>query len=181
MLIKKSVLSGSLVLVLLCLEFPQGARSQTYYYSGGSASQWLAYSDGANISGGTDRWLDLGPFNETFYLDPVANTLQVVGSISINNPTENYQPFPDWFYINGTWVPGTVTVNDTAGNGGSVAFDSGVENFNFSDNYSVQNPGFFSFNLNIPITGNYSLDTGGQTYDGTFSYTLSLDIRRTIS
>src|SRR5208283_1355124 len=108
---KKSVLSGSLVLVLLCLGFPQGACSQTYYYSGGGAEQTLAYSDfGSPQHGGTYRWLDLGPFNETFYLDPVANTLQVVGSVSINNPTGYYQ-YSDSFGINAnTSVPSTVTV-----------------------------------------------------------------------
>ncbi|HEV2435866.1 MAG TPA: PEP-CTERM sorting domain-containing protein [Verrucomicrobiae bacterium] len=67
-------------------------------------------------------------------------------------------------YTNGPVTLATVTVNDTVGSGGSVAFDSGIMGSSVGG----------SFTLSIPVNGNYSLDTGGQTYTGTFSYTFDM-------
>jgi hypothetical protein len=74
--------------------------------------------------------------------------------------------------INGTLIPGTVTVNDTVGSDGSLAFDSGIMNGEWS---GLPNR-FDGLVLSIPANGNYPLVTGGQTYNGTFSYTFNIPI-----
>ncbi|HUA65245.1 MAG TPA: hypothetical protein VME24_05315, partial [Alphaproteobacteria bacterium] len=111
---------------------------------------------------GTSGSVEFGPLNGTLIYDPVANTLELLGSVGISG-WNGSGSFNDNQTINGVLVPATVSVNYTVGNvdDGVFSFDTGAEPGN-------------EFDVPLPISGSYSLVTGGQTYSGTYSYTLNI-------
>jgi len=128
----------------------------------------------AGSSGGVN--LEFNHLSETIYLDPVGKTIRQVGTISCT-PTaasiqfQETQTVPGRFPSPPTQVSGNVTVN-LAPSGGGLSFDTGILPATWnaaSSTYSVNGLLLCGF----PITGSYSVVTGGQTYTGSFSYTIS--------
>jgi hypothetical protein len=118
----------------------------------------------------TGKHLNFGTLNETLYYDPVADTLEEVGSVSVSN-SEVELAFADAEYISsGTtqlFVTGQVSVGLTIG---TIAFDdtSGGTNNDI-------------VGLNIPITGSYTFTTGGDEYTGPLNYSLYVPLYTTVS
>ena len=127
----------------------------------------------AGSSGGVN--LEFNHLSETIYLDPVGKTIRQVGTISCT-PTaasiqfQETQTVPGRFPSPPTQVSGNVTVN-LAPSGGGLSFDTGILPATWnaaSSTYSVN-----ALLLNgFPMTGSYTVVTGGQTYTGSFSYTI---------
>ena len=94
--------------------------------------------------------LEYSSISETGYYDPIANTLREVGSISTVNPSAavSYQNIQNSIAAN-------VTLNFSFPQ--EISFDTGVR----------ENAG--GFGIVVPLNGSYSLETGGETYIGSFS------------
>lgn len=118
--------------------------------------------------------LNFNNLSETIYLDPVAQTIRQVGVISVTPSAPNIsfqetQQIPGQFPNPPQSISGNVTVN-LAPTGGGLSFDTGPRT-------ATWNSGAGAYTINgyiesIPMQGSYSLVTGGQTYTGSFSYTL---------
>ena len=78
--------------------------------------------------------------------------------------------FNDNQSVNGSPVTATVTVNSGVANvnNGTISFDSGVIQHSGGANNQ------WEISMQVPISGTYSLATGGQTYNGSFQETLYL-------
>jgi hypothetical protein len=122
---------------------------------------------------------------ETIYLDPTNDTLRQVGTISYT-PSDTNLSFEDTqtniiTTTNAFPNPPTYTTNVYSGNaavnlapsGDVLSFDTSLQRLTWNPELSVYtlNAGLSAF----PIIGSYSLITGGQTYSGTFSFTLTPD------
>jgi hypothetical protein len=158
----------SAIVILITLVTVKGF-GQTYQFStpiNGSMDLYFASS----TSGGSGfSSVSFSTLAETIIYDPVNLTLRQMGYITLNNSDATT----------------TGNLSDQAGNqgavkvqqhivGGIISFDSGLVAYN-SPTYQY----FSSFRdaVNTPnqINGSYSLNTGGQTYTGDFSPTLSFN------
>lgn len=146
-----------------------------------SGSLQGAISDyGNSIGPGNYPEVDLNwsfsTLTETIYLDPVNLTVEQVGSVSLQLPTNPAGHIDEDQNIHGNGVHGSLSISQNI-NGGSVSFDTGPQPivWNASSQTYVLNQalGASAAIGNIPVTGSYSLTTGGQTYNGSFNYTLS--------
>jgi hypothetical protein len=178
------------MVVIAFLEFAtlDTCLCQTYYFTGGVGSgaggsgyQEIPFADPGNPNyGGSGNGngggkfpgssgnVDFGPLNGRLIHDPVANTLELLGNVGISG-WNGSGFFSDNQTINGVLVPATVSVNYTVGNVDDAAFsfDTGAVPFN------PAGPAY-SFDVPLPISGSYSLVTGGETYSGSYSYTLDI-------
>jgi hypothetical protein len=126
--------------------------------------------------------LNFNTLSETIYLDPEGETLRQVGTISVTPSAPNIQ-FEETQTISGpppvfpnpppppTNVLGSVTVNLALSGGNLLSFDTGIQPITWNGSAYTVESGLTS--AAFPVSGSYSLVTGGQTYTGEFSYTLS--------
>jgi hypothetical protein len=158
-------------------------RAQTYYYStpvlgsrdSGSGYQEIPFADTGHagdpgrLFSGLTSTLSFGTVNGTLAYNPVASTMHLSGNVSISYDTFS-SSFNDNQMVGGSLVPAQVSVSYSIGNvnNGVLSFDSGVVQHQFGSTTQ------WGINLQLPISGNYSFATGGQTYNGVFSYTLNL-------
>ena len=182
-IIKGKYIIDMVVIALLEFAALDTCLCQTYYFtgSGHSGNEEIPFADpgnpnyggSANGNGGgkfpgTSGDVDFGPLNGTLIYDPVTNTLELLGNVGISG-WNGSGFFSDNQTINGVLVPATVSVNYTVGNvdEGIFAFDTGAVPLNPAGPTS-------SFDVPLPVSGSYSLVTGGETYSGTYSYTLNI-------
>ncbi|HZV34413.1 MAG TPA: PEP-CTERM sorting domain-containing protein [Verrucomicrobiae bacterium] len=180
-------LAKTIHIIALCIAasaLPRAARANMEVYqltTPISGSLQGAISDyGNSIGPGNYPEVDLNwSFNtltETIYLDPVNLTVEQAGSVSLQLPTNPAGHIDEDQNIHGNHVHGSLSLSQSV-SGGSVSFDTGSQPI-------VWNPSSQSYVLNqalggsaaignIPITGSYTLTTGGQTYNGSFNYTLT--------
>ncbi len=114
--------------------------------------------------------LNFTSLTETVYYDPVGETLRQAGVLSYGNSSGVTLQWQE----NQAGILGTVTVN-LALVGGNLAFDTGLQSISYNgdaDAYFASAPAFCQ---GMPVSGCYSLVTGGQTYTGSFSYILQAD------
>jgi hypothetical protein len=115
--------------------------------------------------------LNFNTLSETVYVDSDSNTIRQVGTISYTPSATNIQ-FQDNQEISNADVTGNVTVN-LSPSGGNLSFDTGTQSLDWDASLSA-----YTDEANcwipsgIPMSGSYSLVTGGKTYTGSFSYTL---------
>jgi hypothetical protein len=127
------------------------------------------------FSGGFE--LEFNSLSETIYLDPVGGTLRQVGTI-LYIPTATNIQFEDIQIVPGestnppTEVSGIVTVT-LAPSGGSLSFDTGPQPVTWDPAEGVYTLDGYIWTSGLPMSGSYSLVTGGQTLTGTFSYILA--------
>jgi hypothetical protein len=119
---------------------------------------------------------------ETAYVDAVAQTVRQVGSFSVVGGTNSTKfsetvTLPPVFPNPPKTVSGDLTLSLSVDSGGlSVPFDTGPQSVHWdalSGAYTLDG-GAVSVNESVPINGSYSFMTGGQTYNGLFSYSLPL-------
>lgn len=167
-------------LLLLSLSVQLAGRAQVYQLSTPiSGSMTMNIMDFAGPSGSSgDFQLNCNSLTETVYLDPAAQTVREVGSISVTPSAQSIvineiQQVPSQFPNPPESVSGTITVYLAPGGGNVLSFDTGVQpaTWNSASQSYAFNGAIGSF-LN-PIIGSYSLVTGGQTYTGTINYTLA--------
>lgn len=160
-------ISVGLTSILLALGFAASGRCQTYFvstpvsgncdldvnYFNPEATQW-GPGFGGSVSYGT--------LDDTLYYDPMSNTLRQVGTITLNPGTFSTQfTAYNWNGDNtSTMLTGLVSVSLTIG---TISFDTGVISASLNGNFNLPY-------LVIPITGSYTLDTGGDEYTGVLSY-----------
>lgn len=116
-----------------------------------------------DIGPGTQNDASFGSINGVVIYNPSASTVQMQGNVALN-----YSPnltFTDPHSNNGNTTPASVSINYSIGNvnNGVLSFDTGP--VNIGDAMAVP----------IPVSGTYALSTGGQIYNGAFSYTLMLN------
>jgi len=120
--------------------------------------------------------LNLSALTETVYLDPAANTIRQVGFIYVTPSETNLsfndtQDLPAQFPNPPQAVSGVVTVSLNIV-GGGISFDTGPQSIVFNSVLQSYTNNAYLTNMTIPINAAYQLQTGGQTYSGTFSYVL---------
>jgi hypothetical protein len=117
---------------------------------------------------GTGFHATFGTLNDTLYYNPVANTLQQVGSVPVNPGAADLgfadnRPGNLTGHVNVSLTLGSISFDSTlTGNGGG-----GVE--------------YFGIFLQIPVTGSYTFTTGGLEYTGPVNYTLNMPVVTEIS
>ena len=120
------------------------------------------------FSGGFE--LEFNSLSETIYLDPVGGTLRQVGTI-LYIPTATNIQFEDIQIVPGestnppTEVSGIVTVT-LAPSGGSLSFDTGPQPVTWDPAEGVYTLDGYIWTSGLPMSGSYSLVTGGQTLTG---------------
>jgi hypothetical protein len=144
------------------------AHSQTYQFSAPLSGYLTMSAQDLNGSSGSSGIFtnEFDSISETVYLDTVSNTIRQVGAVFYTSSASNIQ-----FQETQSGVPGTVTV-DLGPTGGFIPFDTGVQTMTWdasSSNYMVDT----SFLFPIPISGSYSLVTGGETYSNSFAYSIN--------
>ncbi len=124
-------------------------------------------------------YLTFSNLTETVYLDPVAETIRQVGVIAATATGTNFsiqetQTIPPQFPLPPSNVIGTITVSLAHTGGALLQFDTGTRPMTWNTSY-----GGYTFDGKVVTTwgdfvGSYSLTTGGQTFSGSFTYSLSL-------
>jgi hypothetical protein len=158
--------------------FGINGHSQIYQFStpiSGYLTMSAADLNGPTGSSGTIN-LNFNSLTETIYLDPVAGTIRQVGAISATPSAPNIQfqetqSVPGQFPNPPTNVSGIVTVN-LAPTGGILSFDTGPQSVTWDAALSAYTVDAVIFAQGLPMSGSYSIVTGGQTNTGSFSYTL---------
>jgi hypothetical protein len=180
-----------LTFMLIGFASPGTMRAQTYYFSApviaaqgkGNGYQEIPFADGGNPNSGPfnnngngggkypgfSSDLSFGTVNGTLVYNPAASTMRLLGNVAISYDTFG-SSFNDNQMVKGSLVPAQVGVNYSVGNvnNGVLSFDSGVVQ---PMNGSTAR---WQMNMQLPISGNYSFTSGGQTYNGAFNYTLNL-------
>lgn len=113
--------------------------------------------------------------NETIYLDPANLTVEQVGTVSLQGPTNPGGHINENQTIHGHGIMGSLSISQVM----SFAFNTGPQPiiWNASSQSYVLNQALGGNAIigNIPVSGTYALTTGGQTYNGSFNYTLAPD------
>jgi hypothetical protein len=158
--------------LVIALGFPGIARSQVYFVSTPvNGYVQLAVEDAAgSTSAYGSGTAGFGILNDTVYLNMNADTIREVGSVTLGGS-------------------GSFTFND----GRIVAGSNGLQLVNANVTVSLNVPSALSFDTgfqplvwvpttqgyeftatlgSLPVTGNYSVVTGGQTYTGSLNYNL---------
>jgi hypothetical protein len=114
--------------------------------------------------GAGDFVTEFGTLIETFYYDPVAQTLQAVGTVTVS-------PSSGSFNINGSSVaPGSGSASLTIGNNGVVSFDMTYHyEGDFFNGYD------FNSTLSIPISGSGIYN--GQAFAGSWNLLIPIDLQ----
>jgi hypothetical protein len=111
-----------------------------------------------------------GILNDTVYLDLKADTIREVGSVSLGG--SGSFTFDDGRIVDGSnglqFVAANVTLNLNVPN--ALFFDTGVQPLVWVP--AVHSYEFTAALASIPVTGTYSVVTGGQTYNGALNYNL---------
>lgn len=144
------------------------AQSSFYFSAPLNGYQEIPFTDEAgnapgDIGPGNQNDANFGTVNGTVLYNPSASTVEMQGNVALNYSSS--LTFSDPHSNNGNNTPASVSINYTVGNvnNGVLSFDTGP--VNVGDGMSVP----------IPVSGTYALTTGGQTYNGAFSYTLMLN------
>jgi hypothetical protein len=175
-------------LLLVSLSVQLAGQAQVYQLSTPiSGSMTMDMTDLAGPTGSSGSTVfTLNSLTETVYIDPVAETIRQVGSISvapsgqdivINETQQAPSPFPNPPHA----APGSITIYVAPSGGNIMSFDTGPQPVTWnsaSQNYTFDGT-IYSFLT--PISASYSLVTGGQTYSGTVSYTLAFNGQGTTS
>lgn len=150
------------------------AHSQIYFVSTPvNGYVQLAVEDAAGFTSacGADNAV-FGTLDDTVYLNLNADTIREVGSISLSGGTSNTLSFDDSRIVSGPnglqQIDASVTVSLSVPN--ALSFDTGVQPLYWVP--SIQSYEFAASLGSIPVTGNYSVATGGQTYTGSLNYNL---------
>ena len=158
------------VLLAVLFKLPSSSRAQDYAYQfTAPINGWFQQGaadpiGGASLRpwGGIGNIFDFGILSETAYYNPISNTLQQIGYFTLDS-TSFSGSFEDDKEVDGSLVPGTISVSYTLNNGNNiVSFDSGVESIG-------ANP---TLNWSIPFSETITLATGGQDYVDTMSGTI---------
>jgi hypothetical protein len=123
-----------------------------------------AFQDGGSPSVGASTFIQVSALTGTLYYDAAAQTIQQVGSISLDGPANVSLSFDEHVHINGEPQSATVTLDFSLPT--TLSFDTGVQPLNGSGN------SFYFTAPAVPIYGTYSILAGEETLSGTFSYDL---------
>ncbi|MGA2604871.1 MAG: PEP-CTERM sorting domain-containing protein [Verrucomicrobiia bacterium] len=163
---------GIVLLLLMGSWFSGTAYSQTYFVSTRvSGYVQLAVEDAAGATsacgGGTAGF---GVLSDTVCLDLAANTIREIGSVTFAGGANI--TFEDGRIVAGSnglqLVDANVTVNLSVPS--ALTFDTGVQPLLWVP--AIQSYEFTATLGSVPITGSYSVVTGGQTYSGPLNYNL---------
>ena len=122
-------------------------------------------------------WADVSRLTETVTLNTGAATIRQTGNIFLEastttmvlNDTQQIAVFPN----PPTSVTGQVSITLSFA-GANLAFDTGPRAVTYSGSGSTYNfDGGIGEFIHIPITGSYTLATGGGSYTGSFNYTIN--------
>jgi hypothetical protein len=167
------------VFSLLCFAIPVAGHCQIYTLSTPiSGYMTMSVQDLNGPSGSSGGFqLNFNSLSETIYLDPVGETLRQVGTISFTPSATNLQfqetqTVPGQFPNPPTNVSGTLTVNLAPSGGNVLSFDTGPQAVTWNPSISAYTVDATLWAQGLPMSGSYSLVTGGQTFTGSFSYTL---------
>lgn len=168
------------VLSLVSFAIPLTGHCQTYTLSTpitGSMTMSVQDLNGPAGNGGGFN-LTFNNLTETVYLDPVAQTIRQVGTISVtaSAPSISFQEtqlVPGQFPNPPQNITGNVTVT-LAPTGDVLSFDTGAQAVTWNSSKGAYTFDGDLLNFKNNFTGSYSLVTGGQTYNGSFTYGLSL-------
>jgi hypothetical protein len=162
------------ILSLIGLAIPVTGYCQIYTLSEPISGQITMNAQELNApKGSPPHWFNyvFNNLSETVYIDPVAQTVRQVGLIS-GTPSaqtlsfQETQQTPGQFPNPITSIDGSMTVT-LAPAGGGLTFDTGLQHVNWT-------AAGYAFSAPLGDLGNflgsYSLVTGGQTYNGSFSY-----------
>jgi hypothetical protein len=161
------------ILFLLGFAIPVTGHCQTFYVDGGMSGGFtFTVSDGSFGSGGSTGAISY--FQETVFLDTIAGTIRQTGTVYLaassatvrfQDTQQVIQPFPNPpVTVSGDL---TVTLNFA---GAVLPFDTGTQSASW-DGYVYTFPGPLPV-YTLPMNGSYSLVTGGETYTGSFNYSL---------
>jgi hypothetical protein len=120
--------------------------------------------------------LTFNTLTETVYVDSMAQTVRQVGTLAYTPSAANIvlnetRQVPGQFPNPPQNVTGVVTIN-VGLSGGQLSFDTGPQPITWNSTLAEY---WMSGNTsigNIPVSGSYSLVTGGQTYSGSFNYSM---------
>jgi len=150
----------------------QTARSQIYFAStpvNGYVQLAVEDAAGSTSAYGSGN-AGFGILNDTVYLDLTADTIREVGSVSLGG--SGSFTFDDGRIVHGSgglqFVDANVTV--TLNVPSALSFDTGFQPLLWVP--AIQSYEFTASLGSLPVTGNYSVVTGGQTYTGPLSYNL---------
>lgn len=119
-------------------------------------------ANGLHFWGGIGYIFNYGTLSETLYYNSSSETVDQVGCFTLGSTTFSGS-FEDDRYVNGSLVPGVVSVSYTLNNGNNiVSFNSGPESIGSN----------LSLNWSIPFSETITLMTGGQDYTDTISGTI---------
>jgi hypothetical protein len=153
----------AVVCLLIAFGFVVTGHCQTYFVStpvSGYCSVDVMNFDGQPTGRGAGFFATFGTLNETLYYDSVANTLRQVGSITVSpTSTVNLQFAAMGQMVGTNWLTAQVSVSLQLA--GPISFETPAKGGNLSA---------FSF----PVTGSWTLDTGGDEYTGPLNYSLEV-------
>jgi len=158
--------------LVIALGFLGTAHSQIYFVSTPvSGYVQLAVEDAAgSTSAYGSGTAGFGGLSDTVYLDMNDDTIREVGSVSLAG--SGSFTFNDGRIVNGSnglqLVNATVTVSLNVPS--ALSFDTGVQPLLWIP--AIQGYEFTATLGSVPVTGNYSVVTGGQTYTGSLNYNL---------
>jgi hypothetical protein len=156
----------------MALGFLGTAHSQIYFISMPvNGYVQLAVEDAAGTTSAYGSGsAGFGTLSDTVYLDLNADTIREVGSVSLGGNCGF--TFNDGRIVAGSnglqSVDANVTVNLTVPS--VLSFDTGVQPLLWVP--AIQSYEFTATLGSVPVTGTYSVVTGGQTYTGSLSYNL---------
>ncbi len=171
---------------LLCGVLTLAATGQCQVYSltasvSGVAEMSLGfYQGGSPAIGGINANANFGILTETIYFDPLNLTVRQVGSVamSYSNPT-NTRALSQT--VGGQTVTGQLITGQKF-TGGDIGFDTGTlpvvwDNTLHAFRLPPTGPSHPALIGKIPVSGSFSLDTGGQNYAGNFNYQILDDLQ----
>jgi hypothetical protein len=163
------------VVCLVGIGIPLIGQCQTYTLSTPISGSLTMSAEDLNTGNSGGVYFNFSTLSETVYINPVAATIEQWGTINgtLSAPNFSFQDVQQFgtFPSPITSVTGAVTVALAPPLGG-ISFDTGPQPISLGS-------GAYSFSGNLPMTlggmfsGSYSVVTGGQTYNGLFSYQLN--------
>jgi hypothetical protein len=156
----------------MALGFRGTAHAQKYFVStpvNGYVQLAVEDAAGSGSACGSGN-AGFGILNDTVYLNLNADTIREVGSVSLGGGG-NFT-FDDGRIVNGSnglqFVAANVTLSLSVPN--ALSFDTGVQPLVWVP--AIQSYVFTAPLGSVPVTGTYSVVTGGQTYNGALNYNL---------
>ncbi len=158
--------------LVMALGFLGTAQAQIYFVSTPvNGYVQLAVEDAAgSASACSSGNAGFGTLNDTVYLDLNADTIREVGSVSLGGGGSF--SFDDGRIVDGSnglqFVAANVTLNLSVPS--ALSFDTGVQPLLWVP--AIQGYEFTAPLGSVPVTGTYSVVTGGSTYTGLLNYNL---------